>query len=123
MTELNQVTREVLENIKLVFPRFSWPDNERDRKKLVEIWAGAFAKRDIPVGMWREAFQSFVADATSDDNPPLPGDLVRHAEKAMRIAESDPRRRSQLESWRASKRKERDLRVGSVVGGVRTPSN
>lgn len=113
----------LLEDIKRAFPRFSIPAKKQDMKRLAELWAGAMSRLDVPDGMWYEALQSYLADASSQDNPPMPGDLLRHCRKAMTLAEQDPSRREGLAEWRAKRVAERDRALGSVVCGVRISEN
>ena len=114
---------DLLQDIKLAFPRFSIPAKAQDKARLVDLWAGAMSRIDVPDSMWHEALVSFLADASSQDNAPMPGDLLRHCRKAMSLAEQDPSRREGLSRWRAERVAERDSALGSVVGGVRKPSN
>lgn len=108
MTDLTKVASDLIDEIKLVCPRFSMPSKASDREKLVKLWAGALSSTSYPPNVYEEALRSWLMDATSESNPPMPGDILRHCRKAIERIEQDPRRRKKLEKWREQRMNDRD---------------
>lgn len=84
------------------------PSKQSDRDKLVNLWAGALSSTAYPPNVYEEALRSWLMEATSDSNPPMPGDIIRHCRKAIERIEQDTQRRKKLEKWREQRILDRD---------------
>ena len=85
------IAEKTLRRIKMVCPRFSLPKDEADRAELTQIWAEALFSRNVyPRTTYNRALALYAASASRDDNPPMPGDILRYCERAIEDMESDP---------------------------------
>lgn len=108
------IAEKTLRRIKMVCPRFSLPKDDVDRAELTQIWAEALFSRNVyPRTTYNRALALYAASASRDDNPPMPGDILRYCERAIEDMESDPVEREKLYAWR----KERKLaRIEQMTG-------
>ena len=103
------IAENMLRKVKLIFPRFSMPSDPKDRALLVEMWANALSSRMVyPRVVYEKAFELFSSGASRDDNPPMPGDILRHCKIAVEQMEVDPFLGPKLKEWRAQRFEERE---------------
>ena len=105
----------ILRSIKAVCPRFSYPSDDDSRAFLVDLWAGALM--DGPVfhpKAYSRAVKLYASRASREDNPPMPGDIIRFCELATERMEKDPSERVLLEKWRESRREYFERARGGV---------
>ena len=108
-SEMLLIAERMLKDIKASCPRFSWPADRDDRDRLVSLWARALRYgSEFPRFVYSDAVISYAASASRDDNPPMPGDILRHCKLVMDRAVSDPELRPTVEKWREARRSYRD---------------
>ena len=113
--EMLQIAEKMIKRIKLVCPRFSVPADEDDHAELIKVWAGALrGQMEYPRSVYWKALEIYASTATRDDNPPMPGDILRFCRLAVERMESDPVTREKLSQWREARRLERDRRMGPI---------
>lgn len=105
-----RIADDMIKKIKIVCPRFSVPASPGDRKILVGSWARALSSTSYPSFVYDMAVDSFFQEASRDDNPPMPGDVLRHCLKVISRIERDPVLGPQLEEWRERRLLEREQR-------------
>lgn len=109
--EMLVIAENMLRKVKLICPRFSMPSDAEDRALLVEMWANALGARVVyPRVVYDKAFELFSSSAGRDDNPPMPGDILRHCRFAIERIEVDPVLGPKLHEWRAQRFAEREQR-------------
>lgn len=108
--EMKTIANGMLEEIKGVCPRLSLPAvGTGERVRLVRTWAWALSSGSVfPRFVYDRAVASYAASASRDDNPPMPGDILRHCKLVMDRAVSDPELRPTVEKWREARRAYRD---------------
>ena len=103
--ERYQIAQRTLKRVKMVCPRFSYPADEQDLEDLVELWASAlFLKNVYPRSVYKDALELYAAESSSQDDPPMPGDILRYCDRAVERMESDPELREKLYAWRKERR-------------------
>lgn len=103
-----RIADDMIDKIKIVCPRFSVPSDARNRQILVGSWARALSSTVYPSFVYDMAVDSLFQEASRDDNPPLPGDILRHCRKVVGRLERDPVLGPQLEEWRERRLLERE---------------
>lgn len=99
------IAERTLRQVKMVCPRFSYPADENDLQELIELWASAlFLKNVYPRSVYKEALELYAAESTSQDDPPMPGDILRYCRRAVERMESIPEQRAKLDAWRSERR-------------------
>ncbi|WP_210383903.1 hypothetical protein [Corynebacterium sp. HMSC08A12] len=92
--------------MKILFPRLSVPQKPEARQRMVTLWHRALDTGAYPEHVFHEALDVLARDATANDSPPTPGDLLRACRKAIERIERDPVRREKLYEWRLRRRDE-----------------
>ncbi|WP_288833726.1 hypothetical protein [uncultured Corynebacterium sp.] len=100
------IARDLLADIRLLFKWAKIPANEEEAQRIESRWARSFASAGVvyPAFVYSEALDSFFAQASAKDDPPLPGDILRHCRVVVERIERDPSRRPALERWRDERR-------------------
>ena len=108
-SEMLLIAERMLKDIKASCPRFSWPADNDERERLVRLWARALRYgSEFPRFVYDDAVVSYAASASRDDNPPMPGDILRHCKLVMERSATDPVMGGRVADWRDSRRAYRD---------------
>ena len=99
---MKKVAVELLDNIELAFKWFTIPDDKAKYDRLVSQWERSLkaAGMNYPPNIYHDALDLIIANASSKDDAPMPGDILRACEKVIERIESDPVRRKGLYEWR-----------------------
>lgn len=99
-----RIAEKMIGDIKAVCPRFSIPHEDEDFVRLIRIWARAiFFDREYPRFIYDEAIAAYANTASRDDNPPMPGDILRNCKIVMDKAVADPVKGGIIADWRDSR--------------------
>lgn len=109
----DRVARNLVENIKLSCPRFSVPKDHDAYERLIRLWSSALSVVDYPPNVFEDAFALWLRGASSQDNPPMPGDILAACRRVVAEIESDPVRGPRLREWRERRRDERIRRLSA----------
>ena len=101
-----ETVQQLLNDLKILFPRLSLPQKPDDRQRMIALWHRALNTGAYPEHVFHEAVDVLARDASANDAPPTPGDLLRACRKAIEQIERDPERRKRLYAWREKKRDE-----------------
>ena len=106
---------ELLDNIELAFKWFTIPDDKAKYDRLVSQRERSLraAAMNYPPNIYHDALDLIIANASSKDDAPMPGDILRACEKVIERIESDPVRRKGLYEWRE---KYRLARIEQMTG-------
>ena len=112
---MKKVAVELIDNIELAFKWFTIPDDKSKYDRLVSQWERSLraAGMNYPPNIYHDALDLIIANASSKDDAPMPGDILRACEKVIERIESDPVRRKGLYEWRE---KYRLARIEQMTG-------
>ena len=115
MIDYKPIAEELLDRIALSFKWFTAPEEKEKYEKLVAQWERSLkaAGMNYPPNIYGEALDLIIANASSRDDAPMPGDILRACGKVIERIESDPVRRKGLYEWRE---KYRLARIEQMTG-------
>lgn len=103
--EMIKIAEYYLKQIKLICPRFSYPDDRDQRVALVNIWTDALMAGPVfHPKVYARAVSLYASRASREDNPPMPGDMIRLCAEVAEEISGDPVEGPLLEEWRQSRR-------------------
>lgn len=103
--DMIKIAEYYLRQIKLVCPRFSYPDDREHRVALANVWADALMAGPVfHPKAYARAISLYASRASREDNPPMPGDIIRLCEDVSELIARDPVEGPKLDQWRQSRR-------------------